>query len=65
LVGSIDAHDPRQPRQTPRPRSPGSLVIPELGLATRRARVEIAHVTDDLAGFEIKGNRDDLDRLHV
>ncbi len=44
-------------------RSPGSLVIPELGLAIRRARVDIAHVTDHLAGFEIKGSRDDLDRL--
>jgi hypothetical protein len=43
--------------------SPGSLVIPELGLATLRARVDIAHVTDHLAGFEIKGSRDDLDRL--
>jgi len=44
-------------------RSPGSLVIPELGIATRRARVDLAHVTDQLAGFEIKGSRDDLDRL--
>jgi hypothetical protein len=44
--------------------SPGSLVISELGLAARRARVDIAHVTDDLAGFEIKGSRDDLDRLN-
>jgi hypothetical protein len=43
--------------------SPGSLVIPELGLPTRRARVDIAHVTDHLAGFEIKGCRDELDRL--
>ena len=43
--------------------SPESLVIPELGLATRRARVDIAHITDHLAGYEIKGSRDNLDRL--
>jgi len=43
--------------------APGSLVVPELGLATRRARVDIAHVTDQLSGFEIKSSRDDLFRL--
>src|SRR4051794_29813491 len=43
--------------------APGSLVIPELGLATQRARVDIAHVSTELRGFEIKSSRDDLDRL--
>lgn len=42
---------------------PDSLVIPELGLAGRRVRVDIAHVADRLSGFEIKGSRDDLHRL--
>ena len=45
-------------------RSPGSLVIRELGVSMHRARVDVAHVSDHLAGFEIKGSRDDLYRLN-
>jgi hypothetical protein len=42
---------------------PGSIVIPELGLSSHRARVDLAHVSHRLSGFEIKGSRDDLHRL--
>ena len=42
---------------------PGSIVIRELGLSSHRARVDLAHVSHRLSGFEIKGSRDDLHRL--
>lgn len=42
---------------------PGSIVIRELGLSSHRARVDLAHVSHRLSGFEIKSSRDDLHRL--
>jgi hypothetical protein len=39
-------------------------LIPELGLASARARIDLAQVSPlRLSGYEIKGRRDDLQRL--
>jgi hypothetical protein len=43
---------------------PGSRLVPEFGLPLERARIDLAKVSaTQLAGFEIKGSRDDLSRL--
>jgi hypothetical protein len=43
---------------------PTATLIPELGLAPARARIDLAQVSlSRLSGYEIKGRRDDLDRL--
>jgi hypothetical protein len=41
----------------------GALVIEELGVEHGSARVDVAAVSDELAGFEIKSDLDTLDRL--
>ena len=42
-----------------------ALVIDELGLAHARSRIDVAVLNGCLHGYEIKSERDTLDRLHV
>lgn len=41
----------------------GSVVVEELGLCRGRVRVDLAVVNGSLHGYEIKSDRDSLDRL--
>lgn len=42
---------------------PGTLVVDELGLAHAKSRVDVAVIGDCVHGYEIKSDRDTLDRL--
>jgi len=44
-------------------KSPGTLVIDELGLAHARSRIDIAVINGCIHGYEIKSAKDNLDRL--